>query len=172
MGDDSSRRVGGRGQEADDLQTLGDPTPWMRDPEWLPVWMHRTSVGTREDDGDQVRRRQQEQMQEHAQQQRSQPQAAAASSAAATAQDVMDVDEGHSDRAAMDARGSGGDGGMEHVLLHVGPMVFCSRCGAYALSRVGARLAGQCIKTSSRATRRRLDRMRQGLHPITGDPVT
>ncbi len=72
----------------------------------------------------------------------------------------MDVGSG-----VADADASG------HMLMQSGPMVFCTRCGGYALERVGARLQSSCAPSSSRATRTRVARMRRGLHPITGDPV-
>ncbi len=59
-----------------------------------------------------------------------------------------------------------------HHLLQVGPLVFCTRCAGYALERVGARLHSACIPSSSRATKTRLDRMRRGMHPLTGKPIT
>ncbi len=56
----------------------------------------------------------------------------------------------------------------DHHLMTIGPLLFCNRCGAYGLDRAGSRLMGQCGKLVSRDVRIRLERMRQGLHPITG----
>ncbi len=67
--------------------------------------------------------------------------------------------------------GNTGDDAGGHSLLQAGPLIFCTKCDGYALERVGARLQSTCVPSSSRATRTRLDRMRRGRHPITGDPI-
>ncbi len=56
----------------------------------------------------------------------------------------------------------------DHHLMTVGPLLFCNRCGAYGLARAGSKLMGQCGRAVSRDVKLRLERMRQGLHPITG----
>ncbi len=109
----------------------GDPEPWRRDPEWMPVWMHR----------DACRRR-------------------------------LELEEAMLEGQLTDAQGAGAETvpppRTDHHLMSAGPLLFCNRCGAYALDRAGSKLMGQCSKAVARDVKRRLERMRQGLHPITG----
>ncbi len=166
----------------DDVQGLGDPTPWLREPPWMPTWLHRrpmtetgdmtaiavaASTATQTADTIAAAAAAAEQT------------GASAAAAEALAQDDDD-EHGQQSAMAVDEDGQGHDGGGareagertgDHSLLQTGPLVFCSRCGAYAIDRVGARLAGKCHKSTSRATKLRLERMRQGRHPLTGDPV-
>ncbi len=83
-----------------------------------------------------------------------------------------DAEAGVSREAPEDVEMSGtGTDASGHNLLQAGPMVFCTRCAGYALDRVGARLQSACVPSTSRATKTRVDRMRRGLHPITGDSI-
>ncbi len=113
----------------------GDPEPWRREPEWMPVWMHRDA------------RRHRLEMDEAM----LVDQLATSQDAAAEAVPVPRTD---------------------HHLMNAGPLLFCNRCGAYGLDRAGSKLMGQCSKAVARDVRRRLERMRQGLHPLTGAPIT
>ncbi len=174
--------VGNMGEDGGsgvDLQGLGDPTPWLRDPSWLPTWMHRRPQ--RETSGAAAIAAATPRTTQTADTAAAATATAAASASAASAgasarddahgqglQGGMDVDE---ERCQTEGEGQIKDRSGEHTLMQTGPMVFCSKCGAYAINRVGARLAGECHKSTSRATRLRLERMRQGLHPMTGDPV-
>ncbi len=67
------------------------------------------------------------------------------------------------------ATGRGRDDGREHVLAATGAFIWCRRCARYAHLRVGVGLRGDCRPSRGDATRRRLDLLRQGLHPITGE---
>ncbi len=126
----------------DTVGDLGDPQPWMRDPQWLPTWMHREAMARRADD----QRRQQ-----------LPPQRA----------DQFVEPEARSDDVARPAGGP-----AEHSLAVAGPLIFCNRCAAYGLRRMGAKLKGQCKGSAHSDLHIRLDRMRQGRHPITGELVT
>lgn len=55
-----------------------------------------------------------------------------------------------------------------HSLRVTGPLVWCASCAAYAMRRWGARLRGECRPRRGDATRRRLELLQQGRHPITG----
>ncbi len=54
------------------------------------------------------------------------------------------------------------------TLRVTGPLVWCSACAGYALRRWGVRLRGACRPRRGDATRRRLELLHQGRHPITG----
>ncbi len=56
-----------------------------------------------------------------------------------------------------------------HVLRLTGGMIWCRRCARYAHRRVGVGLRGICQPSLGDATRRRLELLEQGCHPITGD---
>ncbi len=119
----------------------GDPTPWMRDPPWMVI----SCPGTR----------------------------ATASVEERTGDGEPRAGAGR-DQPMEDDREDGraeGTINSSHVLTRCGPLLWCNRCAAYALERVGARLARTCEPSTSRATALRLRRMRQGLHPITGGPI-
>ncbi len=61
---------------------------------------------------------------------------------------------------AADSRG--------HALLVTGPMIWCGRCGRYALKRLGKALKTECPGVADGVYVSRLTRLRNGLHPITG----
>ncbi len=58
-----------------------------------------------------------------------------------------------------------------HTLRVTGPLVWCSSCAGYALRRWGVRLRGVCRPRKGDATRRRLELLHQGKHPLTGIPI-
>ncbi len=58
-----------------------------------------------------------------------------------------------------------------HTLRVTGPLVWCSTCAGYALRRWGVRLRGACRPRRGDATRRRLELLHQGRHPITGAAI-
>ncbi len=114
---------------------IGDPEPWMREPSWMPVWLHR-----KRDEG--------------------QPSAMG--------------EQGYAHGTPSASSGSGGampDADRSHHMMNVGALLFCNRCGAYGLNRAGAKLTAPCVKTVSRDVKKRLERMRNGRHPITGAPI-
>ncbi len=145
---DNRKRVRERGEEAEgisggadkrtnlgggsDAEAVGDPEPWMREPEWMPTWLHRKKDGRQ-----QSREGEQE-----------------ATGSAST-----------SSGGALSATST------THHLMNVGPLLFCNQCGAYGLSRAGSKLMGTCAAVVSRDVRKRLERMRAGLHPITGAAI-
>ena len=76
----------------------------------------------------------------------------------------------HGGRARV-AEGRGKDG---HAIVVKGPIAYCARCAKFALARVGRGLKGLCVapqKKTSNATQARLNRLREGRHPITGRPL-
>ncbi len=135
----------------DMMGDLGDPRPWLRDPQWLPTWMHRGEMARRA--GEQ---RQQQLQHEEPPQHTDLPMAPAA----------------RADDAARPAGSSSSSGPAEHSLVVAGPLIFCNRCGAYGVRRMGAKLKGHCKGSAPSDLHARLDRMRQGRHPITGEAVT
>ncbi len=135
----------------DMMGDLGDPRPWLRDPQWLPTWMHRGEMARRA--GEQ---RQQQLQQEAPPQHADLPMEPAA----------------RADDAARPAGSSSSSGPAEHSLVVAGPLIFCNRCGAYGVRRMGAKLKGHCKGSAPSDLHARLDRMRQGRHPITGEAVT
>ena len=71
-------------------------------------------------------------------------------------------------REALQARDSA------HRPAFSGPMAFCTRCACFSERRVGSRFKGACTIPEGRAAAAvgyRLRRLRQGLHPITGQPL-
>ncbi len=64
---------------------------------------------------------------------------------------------------ALDARG--------HSLRITGPMIWCSRCGRYALQRVGRSLKSACKGEAVGAYLTRLARLREGRHPLKNTPL-
>ena len=63
-------------------------------------------------------------------------------------------------------RGRGG-----HLLRVTGPMVWCTRCACHAMARLGTGLKGTCVIRQRNATRKRLQRLHAGRHPVTGGPL-
>ncbi len=55
-----------------------------------------------------------------------------------------------------------------HLLRISGPLVYCDRCGRYAMRRLRRTLRNQCSGEAKGAYATRLVRMRTGCHPITG----
>ena len=66
-------------------------------------------------------------------------------------------------REAAEAKLLGG-----HALRNTGPLVWCAKCGNFAHRRHGRGLKGNCNVVQRGARRVRLDRLHQGLHPMTG----
>ncbi len=64
---------------------------------------------------------------------------------------------------AADSRG--------HALMVTGPVIWCNRCGRYAARRLGKALKATCPGTAEAAYATRLSRLRDGLHPLTGQPL-
>ncbi len=77
-------------------------------------------------------------------------------------QDPSGEEEGGSDAV------QGLDDGGGHVLAATGAFIWCRRCARYAHLRVGTGLRGACKPSKGDATRRRIELLQQGLHPITG----
>ncbi len=122
----------------------GDPAPWLREPDWMPVWLHREALRARRQ---------------------------AMDDAATGRHETADHEETMA-AGAMAAAAPTGPSEAGHHLMNAGPLLFCNRCGAYGLGRAGSRLMGVCNRAVSRDVRVRLDRMRQGLHPLTGMSIT
>ncbi len=54
-----------------------------------------------------------------------------------------------------------------HVLRVVGPIAYCEACGSYAIERHGIAMQEACRGPVPNA-KARIERMRRGLHPLTG----
>ena len=54
-----------------------------------------------------------------------------------------------------------------HAIRTRGGLVWCDVCGAYGVERSGSRLMGPCQPRVTRHAATRLERLRQGKHPIT-----
>ena len=59
-----------------------------------------------------------------------------------------------------------------HAIRTRGGLVWCDVCGAYGVERSGSRLMGKCQPKSTRHAATRLERLRQGKHPITALALT
>ncbi len=59
-----------------------------------------------------------------------------------------------------------------HLLRVSGPLIWCSRCGRYAMRRVRGTLRGACGGEATGAYATRVARMWAGKHPLTGEPLT
>ena len=62
-----------------------------------------------------------------------------------------------------------------HRVAFVSSMAYCSRCACFAQKRVGSRFKGVCqlpVGRAASAVNYRLARLRSGLHPITGLPLS
>ncbi len=64
----------------------------------------------------------------------------------------------------------GAEWGRGHAVRVNGNVAFCTKCGAYAIQRVGSALATVCAGPSA-DTKLKVERMRRGLHPVTGLPA-
>ncbi len=60
--------------------------------------------------------------------------------------------------------------GLGHDVRLNGGLAFCTRCGAYAIHRVGSAISAACPGPAA-DTRLKVQRMRSGKHPITGAPL-
>ena len=72
------------------------------------------------------------------------------------------------------ARDTEGRGRRDHVIVIKGPIAYCARCAQFAIVRLGKGLKGFCAAPQQRtlnATQARLNRLREGKHPITGRPI-
>ena len=61
-----------------------------------------------------------------------------------------------------------------HILVKVGRVTYCDRCGRWAIDRFGPGLIRRCqgnVDTSRGAYRVRRDRLRAGRHPLTSRPL-
>ncbi len=141
VGDDGdvARRDGDKranvGAALEMTQAVGDPEPWMREPAWMPIWMHKKKSEV-------------------------QPTRGGEQDAALGAP-----------TASSSSGGARPDADRSHHMMNVGSLLFCNRCGAYGFNRAGAKLTAPCTKTVSRDVKKRLERMRAGLHPITGASI-
>jgi hypothetical protein len=59
----------------------------------------------------------------------------------------------------------------EHSLLLTGPLIWCVRCGYYAIRRYGTGLQRSCLGKPTPGNEVRLERLRRHLHPVTGHPL-
>ena len=62
----------------------------------------------------------------------------------------------------------------DHVLAVRGAIAYCARCAQFALARLGKGLKGPCaapLNRKANAVHARLVRLRQGRHPVTGQPL-
>ena len=86
-------------------------------------------------------------------------------------QEVQEEGEEDRWRRAGCARIAEGRGGGSHALVVQGPIAYCTKCARFALERVGSGLKGRCfepLKKTGSAVQARLNRLRAGLHPLTG----
>ena len=60
----------------------------------------------------------------------------------------------------------------KHAIRTRGGLVWCDVCGAYGVERSGSRLMGACQPRATRHAATRLERLRRGNHPITGEALT
>ena len=77
-------------------------------------------------------------------------------------------------RRAGHARATVGRNSLDHVLVIKGAIAYCARCAQFALHRLGKGLKKKCtapLKKTANATQSRLNRLRMGLHPISGRPL-
>ncbi len=58
-----------------------------------------------------------------------------------------------------------------HVLRITGPIIWCNRCGRYAMRRLRRSLKNKCVGEATAAYATRLARLRAGRHPLTNVEV-
>ena len=83
--------------------------------------------------------------------------------------------EGNSGGGNVDGRGGervGGTGKDGHILRTTGPLIWCARCACHALQRLGTGLKGTCTRRENDATKKRLQRLHAGRHPVSGRPLS
>ena len=67
-----------------------------------------------------------------------------------------------------------GRGRSDHAVVVQGPIAYCARCAQFAIIRVGKGLKRICAaphRKALNAVQARLNRLRNGQHPITGRPL-
>ena len=83
------------------------------------------------------------------------------------------VDSGWS-RNPGQARAAAGRSRNDHVLVVRGALAYCARCAQFAIKRLGRGLKGTCVAPQNRtrnAVQARLNRLKEGKHPVTGQPI-
>ncbi len=58
-----------------------------------------------------------------------------------------------------------------HSLFITGPVIWCGRCGRYAMRRLRRTLRNACVGEARAAYATRLARLRAGLHPLSGEQL-
>ena len=72
------------------------------------------------------------------------------------------------------ARAAVGRSRNDHALVVRGALAYCARCAQFAIKRLGGGLKGTCVAPQSRtrnAVQARLNRLKEGKHPVTGQPI-